>query len=459
MRRALYREYRPRSLSEVIGQSHVTSALEKSLKANKVSHAYLFIGPRGTGKTSVARILAHEINGFEYELEDEHLDIIEIDAASNTGVDNIRSLRENAIIAPTKGKYKIYIIDEVHMLSKSAFNALLKTLEEPPEHVIFVMATTDAHKVPITITSRSQTYTFKLATPDIIASHLAHIAKTEKINIADDALKLIAKRGGGSFRDSISLLDQISTSATGEITCELLEDAFGLPSDQLVNQLLTAYSTGDLTCARTTLQDLLEQGIKPETIAEDMIASIVIDPKSEFLPLLNQLLDISSSTRPEVKLLLALLNTPPKTVLLDGGSATELGGDSALRDDGSGENVATARNDGPAPSPSSEKSAVEPSSITTSWPQLLDVIKKDNAALYSLLARTTGQYHQNTLKIHIKNKMVRNKIDQKLKYLASFLPEDTIIEITDQPATASDPLISDLSSIFGDVEEVELEHE
>ena len=153
--KALYRRYRPKTLSEVVGQEQITSVLEKAIKNGKIAHAYLFIGPRGTGKTSVARILAHQINDFDYELEDDYLDIIEIDAASNTGVDNIRDLRERAIIAPTKGKYKVYIIDEVHMLSKSAFNALLKTLEEPPEHVIFIMATTDAHKVPVTITSRS----------------------------------------------------------------------------------------------------------------------------------------------------------------------------------------------------------------------------------------------------------------------------------------------------------------
>ena len=160
MAKALYRKYRPKSLSEVVGQEQVTRVLENSLKQGKISHAYLFIGPRGTGKTSVARIFAHEVNGFKYELEDVYVDIIEIDGASNRGIDNIRELREKVAIAPTSGKYKIYIIDEVHMLTKEAFNALLKTLEEPPKHVIFIMATTDAYKVPVTITSRAQTYTF-----------------------------------------------------------------------------------------------------------------------------------------------------------------------------------------------------------------------------------------------------------------------------------------------------------
>ena len=161
--KSLYRRYRPRTLNEVVGQEQVTLTLQKSLEQGKINHAYLFVGPRGCGKTSVARILAHQINDFDYELEDDYVDIIEIDGASNRGIDNIRDLREKVMIAPTAGKYKVYIIDEVHMLTKEAFNALLKTLEEPPEHAVFIMATTDAYKVPVTITSRSQVYTFKLA--------------------------------------------------------------------------------------------------------------------------------------------------------------------------------------------------------------------------------------------------------------------------------------------------------
>ena len=161
--KSLYRRYRPVTLSEVVGQPQVTGPLIKSLEQGKISHAYLFIGPRGCGKTSVARILAHEVNKFKYKIEDDYVDIIEIDGASNRGIDNIRELREKVAIAPTSGKYKVYIIDEVHMLTKEAFNALLKTLEEPPRHAIFIMATTDAYKVPVTITSRAQTYTFKLA--------------------------------------------------------------------------------------------------------------------------------------------------------------------------------------------------------------------------------------------------------------------------------------------------------
>ena len=165
MGKALYRKYRSKSLDQIVGQSHITTTLANSLKSGSISHAYLFTGPRGTGKTSIARILAHEVNGLPYDDDANHLDIIEIDAASNRRIDEIRELRERVHSAPTSAKYKVYIIDEVHMLTKEAFNALLKTLEEPPAHVIFILATTEAHKLPETIISRTQRLTFKPVRP------------------------------------------------------------------------------------------------------------------------------------------------------------------------------------------------------------------------------------------------------------------------------------------------------
>ena len=303
--KALYRKYRPCKLAEVVGQEQVTKVLENSLKQGKVSHAYLFIGPRGTGKTSVARIFAHEVNGFKYELEDDYVDIVEIDGASNRGIDNIRELREKAAIAPTSGKYKIYIIDEVHMLTKEAFNALLKTLEEPPAHVIFIMATTDAYKVPVTITSRAQTYTFKLADAATMLEHLRKIADAEGIKITDDALQIIVRRGGGSFRDSLALLDQISTLSDREITKELVVSAMGLPEDEKIAELLAEYINGDVVKITTLLKDLLSSGVKPETLAEEMIAQIIAEPKPELLPLLAKLPEVKAPF-PEAKLLVAL---------------------------------------------------------------------------------------------------------------------------------------------------------
>ena len=303
--KALYRKYRPCKLAEVVGQEQVTKVLENSLKQGKISHAYLFIGPRGTGKTSVARIFAHEVNGFKYELEDDYVDIVEIDGASNRGIDNIRELCEKAAIAPTSGKYKIYIIDEVHMLTKEAFNALLKTLEEPPAHVIFIMATTDAYKVPVTITSRAQTYTFKLADSNTMLNHLKSIAKKEGIKIDDDALKVIVKRGGGSFRDSLSLLDQISTLSDKEITKDLVISAMGLPEDEKIAELLTEYMSGNIVKITTILKDLLNTGVKPETLAEEMITQIIAEPRPELLPLLSKLPEVKAPF-PEAKLLVAL---------------------------------------------------------------------------------------------------------------------------------------------------------
>src|SRR6201996_9324428 len=171
MGQALYRKYRPRSLDQVAGQAHITKTLKNALDKGAISHAYLFTGPRGVGKTSIARILAHEINGLPYTDDSMHLDIIEIDAASNRRIDEIRDLRDRVSIAPTTAKYKVYIIDEVHMLTKEAFNALLKTLEEPPEHVVFILATTEVHKLPETIISRTQRFTFKPVPLEQVSAH------------------------------------------------------------------------------------------------------------------------------------------------------------------------------------------------------------------------------------------------------------------------------------------------
>lgn len=305
---ALYRKYRPKTLSEVIGQDQVVKPLSSALKSGKVSHSYLFTGPRGCGKTSVARILAHEINGFKYELEDSYLDIIEIDAASNTGVDNIRELREKAIIAPSEGKYKVYIIDEVHMLTKSAFNALLKTLEEPPAHVVFILATTDLEKVPVTITSRSQVYTFRLASTDTMLKHLESICKKEGIKISKPGLALIAEKGGGSFRDSLSLLDQISSLGSDgkEISESTVADCLGLPMDSKINQLLDAYAKGDAEIISGELKNLLAEGLKPESIASSCLAKIIAHPTPALFPLLGELPKVVAPF-PEAKLLLAFL--------------------------------------------------------------------------------------------------------------------------------------------------------
>lgn len=329
-------------LSEVVGQSQVTEPLESALKAGKVSHAFLFIGPRGCGKTSVARILAHEVNGFKYEIEDDYIDIIEIDGASNRGIDDIRELREKVTIAPTSGKYKVYIIDEVHMLTTPAFNALLKTLEEPPEHVIFIMATTDAYKVPVTITSRAQTYTFQLASTQVMLEFLKSVAKKEKIKIDDGALELIARRGGGSFRDSLSLLDQISTLSEKEITKDLVVKAMGLPEDEKIDELLREYTNGDIAKVAEVLKGLLGSGVKSETVAEEMMGRIIEKPQAELMPLLAKLPEVKEPFA-EARLLVALASgcSFPGPAIRSSTSYAGTPAEPSLRDEpvGSGRNI------------------------------------------------------------------------------------------------------------------------
>ena len=308
MGKALYRKYRPISLEAVYGQDSVITPLKEAIKTGNFSHAYIFTGPRGCGKTSVARIFAHEINHFPYELEDSYVDIIEIDGASNTGIDNIRDLREKAMIAPTEGAYKIYIIDEVHMLSKNAFNGLLKIIEEPPEHVIFILATTNLEKVPITITSRAQVYNFKLADNETMFSHLRKISDSEQLTIEDDALKIIVRRGGGSFRDSISLLDQISNlkSKSEIITASDVDSALGLPEDEKIKNLLTSFENDDTKTVTTILKDLLNSGRTAETIAGVIVERIVENPTSKTLNLVEKLFTVQYPFA-EAKLLVAFL--------------------------------------------------------------------------------------------------------------------------------------------------------
>jgi len=307
---ALYRKYRSKSLDEVVGQNHITDILQRAIKTGRISHAYLLTGPRGVGKTSVARILAHEINQLPYSDDSTHLDIIEIDAASNNGVEDIRDLREKVQIAPVSAAKKVYIIDEVHMLSKAAFNALLKTLEEPPEHIVFILATTDVDKLPATIVSRTQRYGFRAINEADTLSHLRFIATEEGIAIDDAALKIIAQRGDGSFRDSISLLDQLASLAdekTG-ITADLVETTLGLAPGTVVADLIKAVEAHDVTAIAALLEQTIADGISSVTLTEQLTHDLRhrIIEKPQLLPLLNNLLDVSKSSQPALKLLATL---------------------------------------------------------------------------------------------------------------------------------------------------------
>ena len=267
MGQALYRKYRSKSFDEVVGQDHITKTLTTAIKSGRISHAYLFTGPRGVGKTSVARILAHEVNGLSYGGEQAHLDIIEIDAASNRRIDEIRDLREKVHITPTSSKYKVYIIDEVHMLTKEAFNALLKTLEEPPAHVIFILATTEAHKLPETIVSRTQRYSFKPLSMEVASSHLADVAKKEKIVIDKESLDMLAEFGEGSLRDSLSLLDQLA-STNKKIDAAAVRLQLGLPKQESIINLVDLTFSGDSSKIIDLILELRNEGNEASAVAK-----------------------------------------------------------------------------------------------------------------------------------------------------------------------------------------------
>ena len=282
---ALYRKYRPKTFDDVYGQQIVVQTLKNVIKNNKLTHAYLFVGPRGTGKTSIAKIFAKTINclhpedGLSCEKCDicisnnsnENVDIIEMDAASNNGVDEIREIRNHITLLPTVSKYKIYIIDEVHMLTTGAFNALLKTLEEPPEHIIFILATTEPHKIPLTIMSRCQSFEFKPIPVATIKERLKYICSQEKINIDDKSLNLIAEESNGGLRDAVSMLDQLNAYADGNIKYEDVLLLNGRINDDEIEKFMTEMVNDDLNSVFTKIESWQEEGKNFIYICEDFI--------------------------------------------------------------------------------------------------------------------------------------------------------------------------------------------
>ncbi len=505
---ALYRKYRSKSLAEIVGQSHVTDILSRSLAAGRIAHAYLLTGPRGVGKTSIARILAHEINKLPYSDDTTHLDIIEIDAASNNGVEDIRDLREKAQVAPVSAAKKIYIIDEVHMLSKAAFNALLKTLEEPPEHVVFILATTDVDKLPATIISRTQKFTFRAISEKDNTRHLKHIAKAEGINIEDAALAVIAKRGDGSFRDSISLLDQLANIADKKagITTTLVEEALGLAPQEHVKKLLTAYEAKDLKNIVTLLDESDQSGIQPTVLIGQLIQTIrgEIAEKPQLLPLLDQLLEAGKSSQPNIKLLTILaahaIPKPKTAALISPTPEVSAPVKKLMQADAEEKSSHLVSETQKHPQPESQmtsKPELSPNAkpfqdpakqddeqnsasdqnatikektkekLKTSnnldWQKLIDYTREHYVAIYSVLSKCSHAFKDDTLVLYTGNNFYKKKLDDA-KYRSSLSQSlievgagDLTIETIGTPPPPKDGVAAAVAAIMGGGEEVSVE--
>jgi len=509
MGQALYRKYRTKTFAETVGQEHVTKTLENAIKQGKISHAYLLSGPRGVGKTSIARILAHEINGLPYD-DEAHLDIIEIDAASNRRIDEIRELRDRVNTAPAHAKYKVYIIDEVHMLTKEAFNALLKTLEEPPAHVVFILATTEAHKLPETIVSRTQHYSLRPVPEAVLIQHLREIADSEKLDIEDDALALVAKHGDGSFRDSISLLDQAGSVST-HVTRTDIEHVLGLAPDEYIARLATAIRSGDSAGIVTTLAELYAQGFEPAMIAQQLSVRIrqeVLDGSSAdpaaHLRLLASLLGVPAARSPRQLLEIVLLQsalsgsatTPVQKAAVVAPPQPQATKSSRVEKQAEPATVVPASESPSKPQPTKPEAAAKPAEpeqkklqeesqpeaaaepqsdeaisvvpsgtldATELWHQTLEAIKKQYNTLYGIARMANPEFDGHKLTLTLKFAFHQKRLSEAKNHK---LLTDTVERIYGQPVEvtslvaettepAAKPDVTTISNIFGGAELLE----
>lgn len=417
MYQALYRKWRPQRFSEVVGQHYTVKTLQNALIQGKISHAYLFSGPRGIGKTSVARIFAKALNcpqrkggepcnecpSCQRITHGSALDVIEIDGASNRGIDQIRQLREEVNFAPAEGRYKVYIIDEVHMLTHEAFNALLKTLEEPPSHVIFIFATTEPHKVPPTVLSRCQAFEFKNIPQERITSQLAQISKAEGFQAEDEALSAIARYARGSLRDALVLLEQlVSYKGQKAIKAQDLQEMLGLPPQEVLDAFLRALITGDGSQALKIISDLEERGRDLELFLEELLhrsRDLLLDvlnsktqgipgSVSDWLRLTSQLLELKRGMRYVLEKRM-FLEVKVLEIAESSSKSLEL----------------SQAPESPRASPTKTKkkaASSEPAPATSRqgkdrWQELLERTKKERIALHALLAEAQVREQENTL--------------------------------------------------------------
>lgn len=472
MSQALYRKYRSRNLDEVLGQDHITSLLKSALKKGRVAHAYLLTGPKGTGKTSVARILAHQMNQLPYEDDKTHLDIIEIDAASNNGVDNIRDLREKAQVAPVAAKYKVYIVDEVHMLSKAAFNALLKTLEEPPEHIVFILATTDADKLPPTILSRVQQYYFRPISKQVISQHLKSIANSEGFKIDDAAADLIAEHAKGGFRDSLSLLDQLSTlsSKKNPLTKDQVAASLGLSSQEKISELLQAHINQDAKATVKIIQEIEELGGDALIITKQLLSlareQLLDNP--QLVRLISELIEVTRHPHPDLKLLTVLMNYPNQATTLQSVPKPQVKLTSTEVKPATTAVVASAPKIAmsvkePEASYKKPAEAAKPFTGDFNWQSMLDESKNQSMGLYGLIAKCSHEFQDGRLIIYAGNSFTQKKLDdaKNRPLLSQVLQKsqgaDIEVEITNDQKPPTDPKLAAVAAVMGGGQEVKYE--
>ena len=480
MSQALYRKYRSRSLDEVLGQDYVTSILRRALEQGKIAHAYLLTGPRGVGKTSVARILAHEINHLPYDDDSSNLDIIEIDAASNNGVDDIRALREKAQVAPVSAPKKVYIIDEVHMLSKSAFNALLKTLEEPPEHVVFILATTDADKLPATILSRVQQFFFRPIPTEIMTRQLMNIAKKEGFAIEEDAARLISERSRGGFRDGISTLDQLSILATSDqpLTANMVTEYLGLSDATMLGNLLDSYPSDDNEKVLNIFQELENSGANSVVVSHQLlsIARNRLQKNPNLVGLVQQLIEVDRHPHPDLKLLTIFMNSnsqPTEKPAAPKKNITQAATQKPAEKPTPIKSVEPAK---PTEKPiEKEKKPAEPAKklaakpkktdapLELNWEKVIERAKEKSLGLASLLQKSQWSFDGEKLTIYAGSAFYKKKLDDaKNKPLISeIISEETAmdleIDIIGEKKPPEDEKLAEIAELMGGGEEVKLE--
>ena len=480
MSQALYRKYRSRSLDEVLGQDHVTSILRRALEQGKIAHAYLLTGPRGVGKTSVARILAHEINHLPYDDDSSNLDIIEIDAASNNGVDDIRALREKAQVAPVSAPKKVYIIDEVHMLSKSAFNALLKTLEEPPEHVVFILATTDADKLPATILSRVQQFFFRPIPTEIMTRQLMNIAKKEEFAIEEDAARLIAERSRGGFRDSISTLDQLSILATPDqpLTANMVTEYLGLSDATMLGNLLDSYPSDDNEKVLNIFQELENSGANSVIVSHQLlsIARNRLRKNPNLIGLVQQLIEVDRHPHPDLKLLTIFMNSNSQPTEKPVATKKDTTQATPQKPAEKPTQIKPAEPAKPTEKPiEKEEKPAEPAKkpvakpkktdapLELNWEKVIERAKEKSLGLASLLQKSQWSFDGEKLTIYAGSAFYKKKLDDaKNKPLISeIISEETAmdleIDIIGEKKPPEDEKLAEIAELMGGGEEVNLE--